>query len=87
MAQGNAHRDQKRTVAQAKLILNRFRKESLKIYKDEQGNELPISTNQIKCGEIVLRKSVPDLKAIEHTGGDGGPLQISVVQFANTDTE
>lgn len=34
---------------------------------------------QIKAAEILLKKSVPDMKQIEHTGPDGGPIQYQAV--------
>ncbi len=40
---------------------------------------------QIKAAEILLKKSLPDMKQIEHTGPDGGPVQftIQVLKFAD----
>lgn len=40
-----------------------------------------MTRDQIKCAEILLKKVVPDLKAIEHSGPDGQQLQIGIVQF------
>lgn len=31
---------------------------------------------RLRAGEILLRKVMPDLARTEHTGEDGGPLQI-----------
>lgn len=36
------------------------------------------SPTQMKAIEILLRKSLPDLASVSVTGGDGGPVQISV---------
>ncbi len=44
--------------------------------------KLELSTTQVKCMEILLRKSLPDLSAVEHTGPDGGALTVEVVRFA-----
>lgn len=40
---------------------------------------------QIKAAEILLKKSLPDMKQIEHTGPDGGPVQytVQVLKFAD----
>jgi hypothetical protein len=37
-----------------------------------------MSATQIKAAEILLRKVAPDLKAVEHSGEDGGPLEVVV---------
>lgn len=37
-----------------------------------------LSAGQIKSAEILLRKVIPDLKAIELTGAEGGPVQVAV---------
>lgn len=39
-------------------------------------NEL--SATQIKAIEILLRKSLPDLQAVEHTGKDGGAIKAAI---------
>lgn len=38
------------------------------LQKHAQG-EKELSASQIKATEILLRKTIPDLKAVEHTGG------------------
>lgn len=35
---------------------------------------------RLKAIEILLRKSLPDLSAISLTGGDGGPVQVSMIE-------
>ncbi len=40
--------------------------------------EADCSPTQMKAIEILLRKSLPDLSTIALTGGDGGPVQITV---------
>lgn len=37
-----------------------------------------MTAGQIKSAEILLRKVIPDLKAIELTGAEGGPVQVAV---------
>lgn len=43
--------------------------------------EKPMTKEQIRSAEIVLKKVVPDLKAIEHSGPDGGALEVKIVEF------
>jgi hypothetical protein len=33
-----------------------------------------MSHSQVLAAKIVIGKSIPDLKSIEHTGKDGGPI-------------
>jgi len=40
---------------------------------------------QIKAAEILLKKTLPDLKQIEHTGEGGGPLIVQIVQYGTLD--
>ncbi len=56
------------------MLLNRMHEHIL--------GRLELSPTQVRCIEIALRKSLPDLSAVEHTGPDGGALTIEVVRFA-----
>lgn len=40
--------------------------------------EADCSPTQMKAIEILLRKSLPDLTSVALTGGEGGPVQITV---------
>jgi len=80
MAQGNAHTLAKLRQKNARLILERLRKEAV------SNPDEPMTTLQLKAAEIYLRKSMPDLKAIEHSGDGGGPIQVAVVKFADSNT-
>lgn len=44
-----------------------------------------MSSGQIKSAEILLRKVIPDLKAVELTGAEGGPLFIEVLIAPHAD--
>jgi hypothetical protein len=45
-----------------------------------------MSPSQISAAKILLNKVAPDLKAIELTGADGGPVQVAVnVRFVEPD--
>lgn len=35
-----------------------------------------MSETRIKAAQILLRKALPDLAAIEHSGPDNGPLKV-----------
>jgi hypothetical protein len=38
--------------------------------------EIDITATQLKAAEIVLRKTIPDLNKMEHSGPEGGKIQI-----------
>lgn len=63
----NIHHDEptKRRI-QASQLLNR-----LVLFAN--GN-VHMSTSQVLAAKIVIGKSIPDLKSLEHTGKDGGPI-------------
>ena len=42
---------------------------------------------QVNAALGLLKKSLPDLKAVELTGDDGGPLQVSLINFADVSTK
>ena len=37
-----------------------------------------LSTSQVRGIEVLLRKTLPDLSAVEMTGEDGGPIDHSL---------
>jgi len=60
---------------------------------DNMLGAIEMTQGQIKCAEILLRKTIPDLKAIEVTGKDGAAIEYKDVsendkeiikQFLNT---
>jgi hypothetical protein len=55
---------------QASQIINGFVKHF--------NGEKELSASQIKVGEILLRKTIPDLARQELTGADNGPVQLTV---------
>jgi len=59
MAQGNAHTLAKIRHKNARVILERLRKEAVRD-PDE-----PMTALQMKAAELFLKKSIPDLKSIE----------------------
>lgn len=52
------------------MLLNRLENHAV--------GKVDLSPTQIKAIEILLRKSLPDLSAIEHTGRGGGPVVIAL---------
>jgi hypothetical protein len=54
---------------QASQLVNRL--------EDHALNNLELSVSQIKAIEILLKKSLPDLTAVELTGKDGGPIETT----------
>ena len=43
--------------------------------------EKPMEASQVRAAEILLKKTIPDLSNVEHTGEGGGPLSVNIVQF------
>ena len=42
-----------------------------------------MSSSQVTAGIALLKKVLPDLSSVEHTGEDGGPLQVIVRRYAD----
>lgn len=40
---------------------------------------IEMTPTQVQAARILLAKAVPDLKAIEHTGPEGGPMQHKAI--------
>lgn len=66
------HQDEVRAKIQASQLINVLQNHALGITE-----ELP--QTRIKAIEILLRKSIPDLSAIELGGPDGGAVKFEVV--------
>jgi len=43
--------------------------------------EIEMTATQIKAADILLKKVAPDLKAVEHSGEDGGPVKTRVDMY------
>lgn len=65
--------DDWRKRIQASMLVNRLTEH---VMSDPENPVM--SQSQIQAAKILLAKVVPDLKAIEHTGEDGGPLRATV---------
>ena len=63
------HTDEIRAKIQAVQLVKVLQNHALGLSDSE------ISASRLKAIEILLRKSVPDLSAVEMTGEDGGPVK------------
>jgi hypothetical protein len=74
---GKLHQDDVRAKIQVSQLINVLMGQAL-------GTSDEIGMIRMKAIEILLRKSLPDLSAIELTGADGGPLRIIATSSAET---
>jgi hypothetical protein len=63
------HQDEVRTKIQTSQLINRLQEHALSLEGDD------ISPSRMKAIEILLKKSLPDLSAIEMSGPDGGEIE------------
>lgn len=70
------HQDEVRLKIQASQLINVLQKHAL----GEENSE--ISQTRLKAIEILLRKSVPDLSAVQHSGDADSPLTVQIVRHA-----
>lgn len=74
------HQDFVRAKIQASQLINVLQNHALG--KDEQ----ELTPTRLKAIEILLKKSVPDLSQVAHTGEDGGPVQtVSRIELVPLD--
>ena len=66
---GRLHQEDVRAKIQVSQLLNVLMDQAL-------GNADEISSTRMKAIEILLRKSLPDLSAVELTGAGGGPVRV-----------
>jgi hypothetical protein len=71
------HDDRTKDRIRASQLLNRL--------NDFVNGKCELSPAQVQAAKIIIGKIIPDMKAIEHTGPDGGPLQARVsVEFVSS---
>jgi hypothetical protein len=63
------HSDEVRAKIQASQLINRL--------SDHVDGKIELSQTQVRAAEILLKKSIPDLSAVEMTGKDGKDLFAS----------
>lgn len=70
------HPDVVRKKIQASQLINRL--------KDHVMSPHDLMTsNQVQAANILLRKAIPDLSAVEYKGEDGGPMDIRITIGGN----
>ena len=73
------HNDKTRAKIQASQIINRLQKHI--------DGEVDMSASQVTAANILLKKTIPDLQATQHSGDDDAPLTVKLVNFVgNTDS-
>jgi hypothetical protein len=63
------HQDEVRAKIQASQLINRLTDHAL--------GEVELSTTQVRAIEILLKKTIPDLSAVEHSGDEDNPVKIA----------
>lgn len=71
------HQDEVRAKIQSSQLINRLTNHAF--------GEVELTATQIKAIEILLRKSIPDLAAIQLTGNPDQPIEHRF-RWANTNT-
>lgn len=66
------HPDEVRQKIQASQLINRLHSNAF--------GEIELTQGQIKSIEILLRKAIPDLAAVQLTGADGGPVEFTRIE-------
>lgn len=64
------HTEMVRQKIQAGVLIDRLQKHA-------QGKN-DMTATQIKAAEVLLERSVPKLAQIQHTGANGGAIQVTV---------
>lgn len=69
------HDQKTRDKIQASQLINSLQNHVL--------GKVDMKPTQVAAALGLLKKTVPDLSAVQHTGEDGGPLKVSVVRFTD----
>ena len=77
---GSRHQDDVRKKIQTSQLLNRLQNHAL-------DDAMELTPSRIKAIEILLRKSLPDLSAIEVTGANGGAIEYATVDPSKLSTD
>jgi len=70
------HDTKTKRLIQASQLLNRL--------NSFANGEIELTSAQVNAAKVVIGKSIPDLKAIEHSSDSDAPLQVKLVQFGDT---
>ncbi len=68
----NPTRSKVREIIKAEELVNKLQNSVL------DPNLEPLGQNEVNCIKILLNKCLPDLKAIEHSGGEGSDGEINI---------
>jgi hypothetical protein len=66
------HPDEVKAKIKTSQLINRLQENAL-------SKEETLTRGQIDSIKALLSKTVPDLKAVEHSGPDGGPITFNIV--------
>lgn len=68
-------REQWREKIKSSVLINRL--------MDHAVGQAEMTATQIKAAEILLKKTLPDIKAVENTGENGGPMSVAIMRFTD----
>lgn len=68
------HDEQTRLKIQTSQLINRLQQNAM--------GEVELSQGQIRSIEILLKKTIPDLQAIQHSGDEDKPIRHEFVWVA-----
>lgn len=68
------HSDETRAKIQAGVLIDRLHKCAM--------GKVILRPEQVRSATALLNKVLPDLKAVELSPGDGGPLTVQIVNFS-----
>lgn len=75
---GKRHQDDVRAKIQSSQIINRL--------QSAFDGTIELTQTQVNIGKALLDKALPDLKAIEHSGPDGNPIEtITRIELVSLD--
>ena len=72
---GRLHQEDVRAKIQTSQLVNRL--------TDHVFGRVELSASQVTAAMGLIKKVLPDLAAVQHTGADGGPIQTESVNVSN----
>ena len=66
------HSDEVRAKIQTSQLVNRLTDHAL--------GKLELSTTQVRAIEVLLKKTIPDLSAVQHSGDENNPVAIKRIE-------
>lgn len=74
---GFRHNADTRKKIQATQLINRLQ-------KHVNAKKPILDASQVNAAKALLNKVLPDLKAVELSGEDGGPIAVHIVRYADS---